>query len=57
VLFESAEPPGVPLEDVREVSNYVAAMNHALRRLKEDFPLSLRLIRECFARPRSGMLI
>ena len=46
VLFESAEPPSVPLEDVQDVSNYVAAMNHGLRRLKEDFPLSLRLIRE-----------
>ena len=46
VLFESAESPNVPLEDVQEVSNYVAAMNHGLRRLKEDFPLSLRLIRE-----------
>jgi Fic family protein len=46
VLFESAESPSVPLEDVQEVSNYVAAMNHGLHRLKEDFPLSLRLIRE-----------
>jgi Fic family protein len=46
VLFESAESPSVPLEDVQEVSNYVAAMNHGLRRLKADFPLSLRLIRE-----------
>ena len=33
-------------DDAREVSNYVAAMNHGLRRLREDFPLSLRLIRE-----------
>src|SRR6267143_3618508 len=46
MLFESAEVPSVPLEDVQEVSNYVAAMNHGLRRLREDFPLSLRLIRE-----------
>src|ERR1035441_4451074 len=46
MLFESTEAPAVPLEDVREVSNYVAAMNHGLRRLREDFPLSLRLIRE-----------
>ena len=46
VLFESAESASVPLEDVQEVSSYVAAMNHGLRRLKEDFPLSLRLIRE-----------
>ena len=46
MLFESTEAPAVPLEDVREVSNYVAAMNHGLRRLREDFPLSLRLIRK-----------
>ena len=46
LLFESAEAPGVPLADVQEVSNYVAAMNHGLRRLGEGFPLSLRLIRE-----------
>jgi Fic/DOC family len=46
MLFESAEAPSVPLEDVQDVSNYVAAMSHGLRRLREDFPLSLRLIRE-----------
>ena len=46
LLFESAEAPGAPLEDVREVSSYVAAMDHGLRRLREGFPLSLRLIRE-----------
>src|SRR5205823_8621195 len=45
MLFESAEAPSVPLEDVQEVSNYVAAMNHGLSRLRGDFPLSLRLIR------------
>ena len=46
LLFESEEAPGVPIEDVQEVSNYVAAMNHGLRRLHGGFPLSLRLIRE-----------
>ncbi len=46
LLFESKEVPGVPLEDVQEVSNYVAAMNHGLKRLRQDFPLSLRLIKE-----------
>lgn len=46
LLFESDEAPGVPLEDVQEVSSYIAAMNHGLRRLREGFPLSLRLIRE-----------
>lgn len=46
LLYESAEVPGVPLDDVVEVSNYVAALNHGLKRLREGFPLSLRLIRE-----------
>ena len=32
LLFESEEAPGVPIQDVQEVSNYVAAMNHGLRR-------------------------
>lgn len=46
LLFESKEIPGVPIEDVQEVSNYVAAMNHGLKRIRGGFPLSLRLIRE-----------
>ena len=46
LLFEMDEAPGVPLEDVTEVSNYVAALNHGLTRLREGFPLSNRLIRE-----------
>jgi Fic family protein len=49
LLFESDAAPGVPLDDVEEVSNYVAAMQHGLRRLRGDFPLSLRLIREIHA--------
>ena len=46
LLFELEEAPGVPLDDVVEVSNYVAALEHGLRRLREGFPLSNRLIRE-----------
>ncbi len=46
LLFELNEAPGVPLDDVVEVSNYVAALEHGLKRLKEGFPLSNRLIRE-----------
>jgi Fic family protein len=47
LMHEESLVPGVPLDDVQEVSNYVAAMNHGLKRLREDnFPLSLRLIRE-----------
>lgn len=40
LLFENEEIPFVPLDDVQEVSNYVAAMNHGLRRLADGFPLS-----------------
>jgi Fic family protein len=47
LLFESEEIPQVPIDDVEEVSSYVAALNHGLRRIREDkFPVSLRLIRE-----------
>jgi len=46
LLFELDEAPGVPLDDVVEVSNYVAAMKHGHDRLREGFPLSNRLLRE-----------
>ncbi len=46
LLFELDQAPGAPLDDVQEVSNYVAALDHGLRRLSEGFPLSLRLLRE-----------
>jgi Fic family protein len=44
-LFEAdeTERPGIP--DVREVANYVRAMEHGLARLAE-FPISCRLVRE-----------
>lgn len=47
LLFESAQAPGVPLDDVEEVANYVTAMEHGLRRIREEnFPLSSRLLKE-----------
>lgn len=46
LLFELDQEPGVPLDDVQEVSNYVAALHHGLRLLKDGLPLSLRLFRE-----------
>src|SRR5664279_2380425 len=46
LLFELDQGPGVPLDDVREVGNYVAALDHGLRLLEEGLPLSLRLFRE-----------
>jgi Fic family protein len=54
LLYESEEAPGVPLADVQEVSRYVAALDHGLARLREGFPLSLRLLREMHAVLLSG---
>lgn len=46
LMFEIEEAPGAPIDDVAEVSRYVAAFEHGLRRLRGGFPLSNRLIRE-----------
>lgn len=46
LLYELEQLPGVPVDDVREVSNYAAALNHGIARLSEGFPLSLRLLKE-----------
>ena len=46
LLFELEGFPGALIDDVTEVSNYVRALEHGLRRLREGFPLSNRLIRE-----------
>ncbi len=46
LLFENEESPSVPVDDVEEVSNYIAALNHGLERMRGGFPLSVRLIRE-----------
>jgi Fic family protein len=58
LLFELDREPGVPLDDVREVSNYVAALDYGLRLLEKGLPLSLRLFREIhgvlLARGRGG---
>ena len=50
LLFELDEAPGVPFDDVVEVSNYVAALEHGVARLGEGFPLSNRLLREVHAK-------
>ncbi|NOQ22316.1 MAG: Fic family protein [Candidatus Aegiribacteria sp.] len=49
LLFEHSDEPGVPVDDVIEVVNYVAALEHGLSRLRDGFPLSNRLIREIHA--------
>ncbi len=47
--FEIEAQAGQPIDDIREVSNYVDAMMYGLQRL-EELPLSLRLIREMHER-------
>jgi Fic family protein len=37
LLFENEETPSVPVDDVEEVSNYIAALNHGLARMREGF--------------------
>jgi len=49
LLFETEAAPEAPVDDVTEVSNYVAALEYGLERLRREFPLSLRLIREMHA--------
>jgi Fic family protein len=49
LLFEVGAAPGVPFDDVVEVSNYVAALDHGLARMRDGFPVSNRLIRELHA--------
>jgi Fic family protein len=44
--FENGLIPEGPLDDVNETSNYAAAMEHGLKRLREGFPVSLRLLCE-----------
>src|ERR1700735_3626153 len=49
LLFETEAEAGTPIDDIREVSNYVDAMMYGLERMK-DLPISLRLIREMHER-------
>ncbi len=49
LLFEIEGAPGAPFEDVVEVSNYVSALDHGMKRLQNGLPLCNRLIREMHA--------
>lgn len=44
--YESEQTHGIPVADVSEVSSYVCALNRGIERIREGFPLCLRLIRE-----------
>ncbi len=42
-------------DDAQEVANYVVAMEHGLARLRDGFPLSVRLLREMHERLMAGV--
>ena len=47
LLFENEQAHGVPLDDVEETSNYIAAMSHGLEQIESGMlPLGNRLLRE-----------
>lgn len=46
LLFEHDEAPGVPVGDAHETFNYIRAMNHGIARMRDGFPLTLRLLKE-----------
>ncbi len=50
LLYETDEGLAADFDEVIEVSNYIDALNHGIDRLRADFPLSLRLIREMHER-------
>lgn len=55
-LVENNKKPSVPLSDVEEVTNYVAAINYGINKIqKKNFPVSLRLIREIHATLMRGV--
>lgn len=49
LLFEIEEAPCVPFDAVREVSNDVRALEHGVKRVRGNFPISSRLFREVHA--------
>jgi Fic family protein len=53
-FFEAGGEPKESITDVKEVSNYVKALEYGLQR-QEEFPMSLRLIREMHERLMNGV--
>jgi Fic family protein len=46
LLFETGQAPTDEADDAQEVQNYVIAMEHGLSRVRDGFPVSVRLFRE-----------
>jgi Fic family protein len=54
--FEAGEaPPAAEVDDAREVRNYVIAMEHGLQRVRDGFPVSIRMLRELHGMLLSGV--
>ena len=49
------KPPADEADDAREVRNYIVAMEHGLQRVRGDFPISIRLLREMHELLLSGV--
>ena len=54
LLFEQKQKRNISKDDVEEVSNYIKALKHGIKRMNNGFPLSLRLIKEIHAIFLSG---
>lgn len=46
MLYEMEGVPGVPMDDVQEVSCYVSALDLGIKRIREEQPISFRLLTE-----------
>ncbi|MEW8495927.1 MAG: Fic family protein [Candidatus Thiodiazotropha taylori] len=46
MLYEMEGVPGVPMDDVQEVSCYVTALNLGIQRIRDGYPISYRLLTE-----------
>ncbi len=56
LLFEAGQVPSrEAADDATEVANYVVAMEHGLARVREGFPVSVRLFREMHERLLQGV--
>ena len=49
MLYEMEGIPGVPMDDVQEVSCYVNALELGVKRIREDHPITFRLLTELHA--------
>jgi Fic family protein len=49
------KPPPEEADDAREVRNYIVAMEHGLQRVRDGFPISVRLLREMHELLLSGV--